>query len=151
MLQAGPPHLCFPRRAWGKGTRPTGRLRGAPCLASQLQAQRRPLLPEVLPAQRPEAEVAGGSSPIPPTPALSVTFLFLPGLPQPVFLVVRTLLSISYNPSGKGEVDSSKSLPGLDEPIHCLRHGLRELFPWLADRLSSKYCWLLGTMEPLQR
>lgn len=34
------------------------------------------------------------------------------------------LFSISYNP-GKGEVDSSKSLPGLDEQIHCLRHGLR--------------------------
>lgn len=87
-----PPHLCFPRRPWGEGTRPTDRLGGAPRLAGQPQARLRPLLPEALAARRSEQEVVGGSNPIPLTPALGLTFLFLQGLPQPVFLAVRTLL-----------------------------------------------------------
>lgn len=64
------------------------------------------------------------SRPTHPHPHL--TFLFLQGPLWPAFLAVSAPLSpFLIIQQGKGEVDSSKPLPGLDEQMHGPRPGLR--------------------------
>lgn len=65
-------------------------------------------------------EVAAPSHPL--LPWVSLSFSSQGCLSLPSWLL--GLFSISYNSAGKGKVDSSKPLLGLDGQIHCLRRGL---------------------------